>query len=77
MGTSRRNNRKRTRTPTGVNYAKSLVLKKKIKGLEHEIKECDAKIAGCEIVTYDGKDHTFQPFWTRAPAAHTRPRDTA
>ena len=63
---------KRTRKPRGLNYARGLVLNKKIKTLEREIKECDAKIAGCEIVTYDGEDHTFQPFWTRAPRAHLR-----
>ena len=73
MGSARRNNRKRQ--PTGRNYAKSLVLKKKIKGLAREIRGIDAKIANCEIVEYQGVEATFQPFWTGAPAAHTRPRE--
>ena len=57
----------------GLNYAKSLVLDKKIKFLEREITEYEAKIAQCEIVFYAGVSHTFQPFWTRAPAARKRP----
>ena len=65
--------RNRSRTPTGINYAKSLVLKNEIKGLAREIRGIDAKIANCEIVTYDGKEHTFYPFFTRSPRAHTRP----
>ena len=71
MGSSRRNNRKRQLT--GKNYARSLVLDKKIKGLEAEIAAYEAAIAEREIVHYDGKKHTFSPFWTRSPGAHKRP----
>ena len=71
MGSSRRNNRKRQLT--GKNYARSLVLDKKIKGLEAEIAAYEAAIAARESVNYDGKKHTFYPFWTRSPGAHKRP----
>ena len=53
----------RTPKPRGLNYARGLVLNKKIKTLEREIKEYEAKIERCEIVFYDGKDHTFYPFF--------------
>ena len=60
---------RRKRQPRGMNYRKSLVLRKTIKTLEQEIKETEAKIARCQLVNYDGKEHTFQPFWTRQPSA--------
>ena len=64
---------RRKRQPRGRKYAKGLVLKKQVKTLEQEIREIEAKIARCQLVNYDGKEHTFQPFWTLAPRAYTRP----
>ena len=64
---------KRKRHPRGVNYAKGLVLDKRIKTLGKQIRETEAKIERCQLVTSDGKEHIFQPFWTLAPRAYTRP----
>ena len=65
--------RNRKRQPRGMNYAKGLVLDKRIKTLEQQIRETEAKIESKQLVSFDGVEATFQPWFTLAPRAYTRP----
>ena len=65
--------RNRKRQPRGMNYRKSLVLRKTIKTLGQEIKEIEAKIESKQLVSFDGVEATFQPWFTLSPRAYTRP----
>lgn len=60
--------------PRGVNYAKSLVIDKKIEKLEKQAAHYKSKMEGKQIVTYEGVDHVFTSWWTNAPRAASRDR---
>ena len=72
--------RKRPAKPMYMTDAEFLSKTKRIKKIEKDLEVYEAAKAEQVIVDYPcevtGKrQHIFQPFWTRAPKAHTRPAD--
>ena len=63
----------RPRKPSGMRDAEWLHTRNQIKQIEREIAEYERVQKEKVVVEYDGKSHTFQPFWTRAPRASKRP----
>ena len=88
MGTATRTQNRRKNTggyrrrqrPRGMKDAEFIAVSNKIKRIEKDIEIYEAAKAEQVIVDYPcevtgKKQHTFQPFWTCAPKARTRPPD--